>query len=156
MPRIAYISKRFGKSAQTVIRIADRQGKTPIIFHLGDHDPSGKDMTRDIFDRMELFMGGLEVKRLALNMDQIEQYDPPPNPAKITDSRATAYIAEFGSSSWELDALEPSVIADLIRSAVRVVRDEKKWKAAVEQERRERAVCADSWDDVEDFLGGRS
>jgi hypothetical protein len=102
--------------------------QTPIIFHLGDHDPSGKDMTRDIEDRMELFMGGLKLKRLALNMDQVEQYSPPPNPAKTTDSRYAGYIAEFGDESWELDALEPKVIADLIRSAIRSLIDKPKWK----------------------------
>ncbi len=96
-----------------------KHGQTPIIFHFGDHDPSGRDMTRDITDRLEMFMGGLEVKRLALNMDQVEQYEPPPNPAKTTDSRYAAYIAEFGGESWELDALEPAVIATLIRNAVK-------------------------------------
>jgi len=50
----------------------------------------------------------------ALNMNQIEQYNPPPNPAKLTDSRATQYIDEFGYDSWELDALEPQVISNLI------------------------------------------
>ncbi len=54
-----------------------RKKQIPVIFHFGDHDPSGRDMTRDITDRLELFMGGLEVKRLALNMDQVEQYNPP-------------------------------------------------------------------------------
>ena len=98
-------------------------GQTPLILHFGDHDPSGKDMSRDITDRMELFMGGVEFQRLALNMNQIEQYNPPPNPAKLTDSRATAYIAEFGDDSWELDALEPAVLVDLIRSTILGVRD---------------------------------
>ena len=50
-------------------------------------------------------------------MPQIERYNPPPNPAKVTDTRAKAYIAEFGNESWELDALEPRVIADLIQEA---------------------------------------
>jgi hypothetical protein len=76
-----------------------RNGQTPVVFHLGDHDPSGKDMTHDITDRIEMFMGGIKLERLALNMDQVDQYNPPPNPAKITDSRATAYIAEFGGES---------------------------------------------------------
>lgn len=99
----------------------------PIIFHLGDHDPSGVDMTRDIIDRLEMFMGGVEVERLALNWNQIEQYTPPPNPAKITDSRSSAYITQFGRSSWELDALEPQVIVDMITSAILQYRDETAW-----------------------------
>ena len=63
-------------------------------------------MTRDIQERLQLFTGqDIEVRRLALNIDQIKRYNPPPNPAKLTDSRATAYVREYGNDSWELDAL---------------------------------------------------
>ena len=125
-------------------------GQTPIIFHLGDHDPSGKDMTRDIIDRLTMFSGDQKVDRLALNMDQIEQYTPPPNPAKLSDSRAAVYIAEFGYDSWELDALEPTVIAELIREAVLQIRDEDQWQEAIdeEDEAKERlSKIADDWEE---------
>jgi len=85
-----------------------------VILHLGDHDPSGLDMTRDIQERLTLFGADVHVNRIALNIDQVKQYKLPPNPAKITDSRAGKYIAAHGNSSWELDALEPSVLAELI------------------------------------------
>lgn len=93
-----------------------------IVFHLGDHDPSGIDMTRDILERLTMFSAPyddhdrprIRVKRLALNMDQIEEYSPPPNPAKETDSRFAEYQRNYGDESWELDALEPSVIDRLI------------------------------------------
>lgn len=91
------------------------QGISPVIIHLGDHDPSGIDMTRDIIDRMDIFEAGVGVERIALNMDQIELYNPPKNPAKLSDTRAKGYIEKFGSSSYELDALEPRVIRDLIK-----------------------------------------
>jgi hypothetical protein len=117
-------------------------GQVPVILHFGDHDPSGRDMTRDIIDRLKLFMGGVDVNRLALNMNQIEQYKPPPNPAKITDSRAVAYIKEFGNDSWELDALEPAVLVDLVKTNVMAVREEDKWTAAMQQQERERQVLS--------------
>lgn len=88
-----------------------------VILHLGDHDPSGIDMTRDISDRLELFGADVEVKRIALNWDQIDEFTPPPNPAKLSDSRAGAYIAEYGDESWELDALEPTLKAAPIVSS---------------------------------------
>jgi hypothetical protein len=82
----------------------------PLVLHLGDHDPSGIDMTRDNTDRLDLFArSGVEVRRLALNWDQVQQYRPPPNPAKETDSRCAGYVAEYGHESWELDALDPKV-----------------------------------------------
>jgi hypothetical protein len=128
-----------------------QNGQDTLILHFGDHDPSGKDMTRDITERLELFMGGTEVRRLALNMDQIDKFNPPPNPAKLTDSRATAYIAEFGDQSWELDALEPSVIVELIRSTVEEVRDADAWDEAVDEEDNHRSMLsrvATNWDTV--------
>jgi hypothetical protein len=91
-----------------------------VILHLGDHDPSGLDMTRDITERLALFCEtdgycAPLVKRVALNMDQIRKYNPPPNPTKLTDCRAQGYIAQYGHDSWELDALQPDVIVALIQ-----------------------------------------
>jgi hypothetical protein len=117
-----------------------KNGQTPLVFHLGDHDPSGVDMTRDNASRLRMFAGGrVEFRRLALNMDQIEQYDPPPNPAKITDSRAEGYIAEHGESSWELDALEPRVLVALVRDNVEALIDRAEWRRSERAQERGRA-----------------
>lgn len=109
--------------------------KTPWILYLGDHDPSGIDMTRDITERLELFSGRMiPVDRLALNMDQIKNLNPPENPAKETDSRYSAYIAQYGGSSWELDAIEPRTLAQLVIDAVEKLRDNTAWDKAVSLE----------------------
>jgi len=108
----------------------NRHSQDTVVLHLGDHDPSGIDMTRDNQDRLSLlagYRGAPTVKRIALNMDQIEQYDPPPNPAKMTDYRFDQYLVEYGSESWELDALEPAVIVDLIKEHVALYRDDDLW-----------------------------
>jgi len=113
--------------------------KNVYILYLGD-DPSGIDMTRDVRERLTLFSGStVEVKRLALNYDQIEEYHPPENPAKMTDSRASAYVVEFGMSSWELDALNPDTLATLVRDVVVDLRDETLWDMALEREAEMRA-----------------
>ncbi len=135
-----------------------RRGQEPVVLHLGDHDPSGIDMSRDIQDRLELFTGGRVLfVRLALNRPQVEQYAPPPNPAKTTDSRYNAYIREHGDESWELDALEPSVIADLIRAAVasfRVVAEWREEAAREEKGRRLLGAVTERWAEVERLLQG--
>lgn len=132
------------------------QGRIPIIFHLGDHDPSGIDMTRDNETRLSMFAReDIEVRRLALNWEQIERYNPPPNPAKETDSRASGYIERFGKSSWELDALDPRVIDRLISSAIESVLDRDAFNARLEDEREHRVAldrAAARWAEVEDFL----
>jgi hypothetical protein len=117
--------------------VAREKGKEVHIIHLGDHDPSGIDMSRDMEDRLTIFTRDpVHIDRIALNMNQIQQYDPPPNPAKITDSRYESYRKHFGESSWELDALAPEIIVDLIETAVKKYRNQELWDKAVKDEKR--------------------
>jgi len=182
-------------------------GQRVVVLHLGDHDPSGIDMTRDIRERLELFIGKdwyrehageddlewfdeddsdewemnesevwqhindhlmipaddirrvppLIVSRIALNMPQVQQYNPPPNPAKTTDARFAGYITRYGQQSWELDALDPATLAALITAAVESFRDPVKWRAAEARENTEKSVlkkASDRWADVTSFLNG--
>lgn len=101
---------------------SDSPDRNLVIIHLGDHDPSGIDMTRDIEARLNEFMENqsVDVKRIALNMDQIDLYSPPPNFAKATDARFADYRKKYGPDCWELDALEPRVISDLIKREVQI------------------------------------
>lgn len=129
-------SKRFLQRA--------REDKELYVIYLGDHDPSGIDMSRDVLDRLDLFMREdmgrghgedcITVNRIALNMDQIKTLKPPRNPAKMTDSRAGDYVSKFGTSSWELDAIEPKALAKLVTNAVYSIRDADLWEAEVERE----------------------
>lgn len=130
-----------------------KNGKDVIVLHLGDHDPSGIDMTRDIRDRLDLFSysSNIEVKRIALTMEQINELNPPPNPAKTTDSRYESYIANYGTESWELDALEPQYLVDLITDEIESYRDYALWEVAYNQQEEERKQIEDvinRWDDL--------
>lgn len=124
-----------------------QKGQRPIVFHLGDRDPSGVDMSRDNAARLELFAGTpIIVQRLALNQNQVDELNPPPNPlktigGKLSDSRAEAYIEEqrrLGVEdpyvSWELDALDPTYIRNLISNAVEQVRDLDVWGRSLARE----------------------
>jgi len=88
------------------------------ILYLGDLDPSGEDMVRDIQDRMDLFGTQVEVVKVALNIDQVQKHQLPPNPAKLSDSRASAFIAKYGRESWEVDALSPRELRAIINGAI--------------------------------------
>lgn len=141
-----------------------------VILYLGDHDPSGMDMARDIYARLEEFFVGhqrahaiengweeeeadntmvmwseqfsehFKIERIGLNMDQIRAYRPPPNPAKITDPRAQQYIREFGPTSWEVDALKPEVLHELVQNAIKKLINQSRYKESVAQEQREREL----------------
>ncbi len=139
-----YVSQSEMWSAAQRLKRRQDQGQNVVLLHLGDHDPSGKDMSRDIQDRLRIFETyEVEFHRLALNMSQIEKYNPPPNPAKLTDSRATQYIDEYGYDSWELDALEPQVISDLIERNVKKYRNEKLYNEIIKQEEKEKELLSD-------------
>lgn len=147
-------SAQYAASKRFQSTLSDEQ--KPIILHLGDHDPSGIDMTRENGAKVELLVRNpVEVRRLALNMDQIRQYNPPPNPAKETDSRFTAYRKRFGNESWELDALDPTVIDALIDREIQGMIDIEQWDAAKEreEERKEKLqAVSDRWNDVARYV----
>lgn len=128
----------------------------PIVLHLGDHDPSGLDMTRDNAKRLEMFAyEQVEVRRLALNFDQVQRYNPPPNPAKEKDSRAPAYMKRFGRKSWELDALDPKVISQLIEDEIKTFFKPAPWAKGLKHEDGQKAIlrkASDYWSNVERFL----
>jgi hypothetical protein len=130
-------------AAQRFVRYIHR-GQRPVVLHLGDHDPSGIDMTRDNADRLALFAGTpVQVIRLALNIGQVEELRLPPNPAKLSDSRSADYVSRFGTQSWELDALSNDHIRRLISDAVLAMRDPVLWDAALLQEVEERREIMD-------------
>jgi hypothetical protein len=104
-----------------------------MILYLGDYDPSGVDMIRDIRDRIIEFAKGelgwqdesdcvdgftFSVTPIALTRTQINYYNPPPNPAKRTDPRAKKFIELHGATSWEVDALRPEVLNQLLEDAI--------------------------------------
>lgn len=177
------------------IRWHVENGNQVTILHIGDHDPSGLDMSRDIEDRLRMFISrdwaGLHmgagswtrgairmsmrdkmhesrlkrdpeadffegepwrVKRIALSYEQVLQYSPPPNPAKQTDARFRSYVEETGlDESWELDALEPRVLQDLVQSEIDLLRDEEKWAEEdlrLETERKTLNGIGNWWDEV--------
>jgi hypothetical protein len=119
------------ESAKRFIENAD---KTCVLLYLGDHDPSGEDMVRDVQDRLRTFEGELVVRKIALTMDQVKKYAPPPNPAKVSDPRAAAYIEEHGTHSWEVDALPPNVLTRIIVTELGALVDETLMDEIIERE----------------------
>ncbi len=89
------------------------------------------------------------VKRIALTIEQIEQYQPPANYAKVTDARYERYLEQTGlTDSWELDALDPAVMEELIQDEIDLVRDDERFATAEFAQERDRAVLVavkDNW-----------
>lgn len=111
------------------------EGKACTVIALFDHDPSGLNMGQDLLKRLQLFsQGSLTVLRIALSRSQVDRHNLPPNPAKESDSRFEAYQREHGDHSWELDALDPGLLAKMLERAILSLRDDQLWKEAVSME----------------------
>lgn len=153
-----YSSQSAMFEAANRFRDADDNGQKPILLYLGDHDPSGEDMVRDVRDRLSTFGVEVDVRKVALTTPQVKSYDPPPNPAKLTDSRAAAYIEQHGEFSWEVDAIPPEELQRLIRVAFTEVVDLDAMREIITQEKEDkkklrRAVAELVGKDPEDVDG---
>jgi len=96
------------------------------ILYFGDHDPDGFEIPRSavrnvnrIVDLTNSILPVVQLDRVALNMDQILEFNPPPFPAKLTSARYNSYIAEHDTDdAWELDALDPPDLDRMIRDEI--------------------------------------
>ncbi len=122
------------------IERAIKRGQNCHIIYLGDHDPSGLHMShKDIPDRLnEAFGTEVAIKHIGITKKQIEQFELPPNPAKITDPRAGWYIENHGESSWEVDALEPDELHKIINREIENLMDMDKYNLIMKQEAADR------------------
>lgn len=141
------------ESAQRLLNLPGQVNSVHIL-HFGDHDPSGIDMTRDIEKRLTLYAGEpnqdagqtykeVIVTRIALTMEQVTEYEPPPNPAKVTDSRFESYRKLYGDDSWELDAIPPDDLEELVKTGIQdlcdidALEDRREFETAEQQRLRD-------------------
>jgi len=151
-----YLSQSEMWESSKRIRTHLRDGQGVVVLHLGDHDPSGLDMSRDNGERLAMFTGqtGL-LRRIALTMDQVREVAAPPNPGKETDARFAGYRDLYGDESWELDALPPQYLDALITREVEALRDPEKWAEAVAEEEAQKdqlVRVSKQWDEIVDDL----
>lgn len=85
--------------------------------------------------KMHYWATRFKVIPMGLTMNQIKEYNPPPNPAKLTDPRSDWYIKEFGQISWEVDALSPNVMSDIVMQGIEEIIDYEMFEAMVELEK---------------------
>jgi hypothetical protein len=158
-------SEMWGAAMRIMKRLGN--GQRTVILHLGDHDPSGVDMSRDIKERLATFISYhmedsdtskfFEVRRIALKMSQIEEYKPPPNPAKQKDARFKKYVEKYGHSSWELDALDPAVLVALVRKKIKQFMDPRLMAKALEQQKEKQLqlkLVGKNWQKAVEACGG--
>lgn len=157
MPCRGYMSTTEIYNSGNRFKDADDMGMRTLMIHVGDRDPSGQDMTRDNTERLALIAGyEVPVLRVALNQDQIDQYNLTPQWAKVSDKRWGAYVAEYGEYSYELDALRPKVLYDIVAEAIKnCIPDQELWDKTLAAEAVQREPLKklhSRWDDVKAFI----
>lgn len=151
-----YSSQSAMKEAAERLQKADQRGKLASIRYIGDLDPSGEDMVRDVEDRLTLLTRGafdFDVIKVAITPEQVAQYNPPPNPAKMSDSRAARFVAEFGQYSYEADALPPDVLDQIVRDEITSYIDFDVWEESIEAEDRDKTLLEQARDSIMEQRG---
>jgi hypothetical protein len=60
----------------------------------------------------------ITVERLAVNREQIERWNLPTRPTKMSDTRARRFRQLHGTDSVELDAIPPDELRRLVKDAI--------------------------------------
>jgi hypothetical protein len=109
-----YASISFLHSAAEAI---EARGRPAYIYHFGDLDPSGVDAARDIEAKLRRYAPGAEIhfERPAVTREQVEAWNLPTRPTKMTDSRAKKFAS---ATSVELDAIPARQLRDLVRGCI--------------------------------------
>lgn len=107
-PSVSYLHE----AAETI----SEQGKPTFIYYFGDHDPSGRDITRATECGLREFAPEAEIyfQRVAVTPQQIASLGLPTRPTKVTDSRSK----NFEGESVEVDAIPSAQLRNMVRHCI--------------------------------------
>jgi hypothetical protein len=130
-----YPSLTFLRDTAERMKLAEEDGRHPIILYFGDYDPSGEDIPRSIYENLLRMGVEVEVRRIALMEAQVVEMKLPPAPIKEGDSRSAAWD---GLGQVELDAIDPKVLQRMVTDAIEAVFDQDTYDEVQEREAVER------------------
>ena len=133
--------------ASELLRQHHENGKRLEILYLGDYDPSGEDMLRDLSERLGMLGIEAELYKIALTETQVREYNLPHQKIKSEDPRAKNFISDF---AVELDALHPSVLRELIKKAIERFLDISAFYSDMELEKKEKGKLLEKVEEIVD------
>jgi hypothetical protein len=116
------------------------------IFYIGDYDPSGEDIERDIHKRAQNASGkSFTITRLAIHREDIRRFRLPPQKIKDSDPRSAGFRKRHGkdASTVELDALPVEELRARVRSAIEGLIDADRWNRQIVVQEAELKCIAD-------------
>lgn len=126
---------------EVLFRQIERNGKNIFVLYLGDHDPSGVAIEKDLCEKIH---ANFSIKRIAIHKADIRLFDLPPLRVKLSDSRSVEFVRNHGPDCVELDALPANELRSRIQNAVYSLMDMTKWERAIEIEKAEMASIISS------------
>jgi hypothetical protein len=130
-------------SATTAYQVAQESvndDRPMTAFYLGDWDPSGLHMSEvDLPARVEQYGGDVTIERIALtHVDIMGTLPSFPADTKAKDPRYRWFRNTYGTTCWELDALNPVVLRQRVEEVIHNRLDLDAWLRADVVERAER------------------
>lgn len=120
-----YASQTLCDEVYADTRKKGRRGKPNVLIYAGDFDADGEDIPRDFEERAGCFD---EVVRVALNPDQVESMNLPPQPGKWSSARSKGFAEKYADLfesvygydlvQIELDAIPPTTLRDIYTDAI--------------------------------------
>jgi hypothetical protein len=108
-------------SATTAYDVSNIETDRPlIILYIGDYDPSGMYMSQCDLPARFLKYGGdhVTLERIALTSEQVTDLPSFPATDKKKDPRYAWFVEHYGKTCWELDALDPNELRDIVEEAI--------------------------------------
>lgn len=136
-----------------IIKDVERRSRPAVLLYGGDFDATGVDILRDFLVRTQGVWD--ETHRIALNEEQIAEYDLPPLPGKHWDPRAAAFEEKYGELvQVELDALPPDVLKKIYEDAVNTYWEPDEFDRSLNQEAydRKQLLMPDKIKEMVDFI----
>jgi hypothetical protein len=133
----------------------DDDGRPLIILYVGDFDPSGMNMSEvDIPKRLKKYDGRhVKLRRIALKRHHLRGLPSFPAKDKKKDPRYRWFVANYGDRCWELDAMDPNDLRDLVEKEIKKLIEPEAWERCVavnDAERESLETVLDSWKDAKE------
>lgn len=89
------------------------------VLYFGDYDPRGENIPDVIVRDFRSLGYALHLEKIALTNAQIKGFNLIPAPCKKKDTMASGWITAHGDAVYELDALEPTTLLQIVDDAVK-------------------------------------
>ena len=111
-----------------------------VALYIGDFDPSGMCMSeRDLPERIAEYGGDhIEFRRIALTAEHTRTLPSFSVEDKKNDKRYKWFKQTYGDRCWELDAMDPRQLRDLVECEINALIDRELWEEQEALEKREK------------------